>query len=132
MNEQQQTQWKLVPIAATTEIVDAIERAIDKQLTASGISPGDMQRQDGDAIYAAAMAAASRPTGVCMLWPDVPGWFWAYGRIAGMREPALMSARALLEDDKLIVYIGEAMTHRLSFPDSELPLQFKPAVFPDF
>lgn len=65
-------------------------------------------------------------------WPTEPGWYWAYGRIAGMREPALMSARALLEGHQLIVYVGEAMTHRLSFPDPELPLQFKPAVLPEF
>ena len=65
-------------------------------------------------------------------WPEAAGWYWAYGRIAGMREPALMAARALLEGPHLIVYVGEAMTHRLSFPDPELPLQFKPAVLPEF
>ena len=69
---------------------------------------------------------------VSVTWPTEPGWYWAYGRIAGMREAALMSARALLEGDKLIVYVGEAMTHRLSFPDPELPLQFKLAVLPEF
>lgn len=69
---------------------------------------------------------------VSVTWPETPGWYWAYGRIAGMREPALMSARALLEGDKLIVYVGEAMTHRLSFPDPEPLLQFKPAVLPEF
>lgn len=65
-------------------------------------------------------------------WPDVPGWYWAHGRIAGMREAALMSARAVMESDQLIVYVGEAMTHRLSFPDPELPLQFKRASLPQF
>lgn len=58
MNEQEQAKWKLVPVPATTEMVVAIESAIDRQLAASGMRPDDMQRQDGDAIYAAAMVAA--------------------------------------------------------------------------
>lgn len=57
MNEQK-TEWKLVPVPATDEMIAAIEAKIDAQLTASGIAPGDMHRQDGDAIYAAAMDAA--------------------------------------------------------------------------
>jgi hypothetical protein len=57
MNEQK-TEWKLVPVPATTEMVSAIESAVDAQLTASGIEPSAMHRQDGDAIFAAAMAVA--------------------------------------------------------------------------
>lgn len=71
-------------------------------------------------------------TSAPLLWPVSPGWYWAFGRIAGMREATLMSARALHEGDRLIVYIGEATTHRLSSPDMELPLQFKPATLPKF
>lgn len=69
---------------------------------------------------------------VAATWPQSPGWYWAFGRIAGMREATLMAARALVEGDRLVVYVGEAMTHRLSFPDPELPLQFKPATLPEF
>lgn len=65
-------------------------------------------------------------------WPTAPGWYWAFGRIAGMPEPTLMAAFAAVEGNRMIVYIGEAMTHRLSLPDPELPLQFELAVLPKF
>lgn len=32
---------------------------------------------------------------VSVSWPATPGWYWAYGRIAGMREPALAGWRRL-------------------------------------
>jgi len=48
----------LLHVDATKEIVVAIERAIDDQLNASGISPRDMVRQDGEEIYDAIIDAA--------------------------------------------------------------------------
>lgn len=65
-------------------------------------------------------------------WPETPGWYWAHGRIAGMELPDLLSALAVLEDDGIAVYLGGTMTHRLSAPDLDLPLQFKPAALPSF
>lgn len=65
-------------------------------------------------------------------WPAAAGWYWAFGRIAGMPKPALMAAFATVEGGQMIVYVGEAMTHRLSMPDPELPLQFEPAILPKF
>lgn len=69
MNEQKpQAEWRLVPVPATDEMVNAIEAAVDAQLTASGIEPSTMHRQDGDAIYAAAMAAApGAPAGFALV-----------------------------------------------------------------
>lgn len=48
----------MAPKEATTEIVVAIEAAIDSQLIASAMSPADMFRQDGDSIYRAMIQAA--------------------------------------------------------------------------
>lgn len=48
----------LVPRVPTTAMVCAIEAEIDSQLVASGLRPMDMQRQDGDHVYAAMIAAA--------------------------------------------------------------------------
>lgn len=53
--------WKLVPVTATPKMAAAIENEIDAQLTASGMAVRDMHRQDGFAIYAAAMEAAPQP-----------------------------------------------------------------------
>lgn len=50
--------YKLVPIAATNEIVCAIEHEIDNQVDASGMS-GVMHRQDGQQVWDAAIAAVS-------------------------------------------------------------------------
>jgi hypothetical protein len=51
--------YKLVPIAATTEMVYAIEREMDNQLIASGIMEL-MHRQDGQHVWDAAIAAWQR------------------------------------------------------------------------
>jgi hypothetical protein len=50
--------WKLVPIDAPTAMILAIEAEIDSQLQASGLSPRQMQRQDGGCVYDAMLAAA--------------------------------------------------------------------------
>ena len=66
MNETNPPTWKLVPVTATPEMAAAIEATIDAQMAASGVNPRYMFRQDGDAIYAAALDAAPQPG-----WP---GW----------------------------------------------------------
>lgn len=50
----------LAPIEPTIEMVVAIEAEIDDQLNASGMFPGDMQRQDGGNIYEALLRAAPK------------------------------------------------------------------------
>lgn len=52
--------YVLVPVKATKEIIINIEREIDGQLAASGISPVTMQRQDGEYVWDAAIAAAKQ------------------------------------------------------------------------
>jgi hypothetical protein len=49
--------WKLVPTAPTVEMIVAIENQIDSQLTASGMDPRHMFRQDGEYVYEAMLAA---------------------------------------------------------------------------
>lgn len=53
--------WKLVPVEPTMPMIVAIEQKIDEQLNASGMFPGDMQRQDGSDIYERLLAAAPTP-----------------------------------------------------------------------
>ena len=49
-----------VPVSASTEIIVAIERETDSQLTASGMRPEDMQRQDGEHVWTAVIAAIAQ------------------------------------------------------------------------
>jgi hypothetical protein len=53
--------YVLLPIEPTIEMIVAIEVEIDSQLTASGMLPVDMFRQDGENVYRAMIAAAPQP-----------------------------------------------------------------------
>jgi hypothetical protein len=119
-----------VRVELLEDVVRSLLRDVVPHVRDTGHNAAD--REMYETIMSARAAVPEPGKDASVSWPAAAGWYWAYGRIAGMREAALMSARALVEGDKLIVYVGEAMTHRLSAPDPELPLQFKPAVLPMF
>jgi len=113
----------------TKGIIDRAQFIVYRPESIEVVSFGAVCEQYGLAKYVH-LSSIAQPEAVS--WPTKEGWYWAHGRIAGMAQAKLMSARAMIEGDKIIVYVGEAMTHRLSFPDPELPLRFKPAVLPTF
>lgn len=84
----------MVPESATTEIVCAIEREIDEQVTASGMS-GVMHRQDGYEVWSAALAAApkaepARPAGE---YPALPKSYMGSVVTNGIRDGCKVTFR---------------------------------------
>jgi hypothetical protein len=95
---QEPTDYKLVPIAATNEIVCAIEREIDNQLAASGMS-GVMHRQDGQHVWDAAIAAAPAPPET---WKVLP----SQAKSADHKQFAIVLDRDFSDGLSLAVYDG--------------------------